>query len=402
MDETQRTLLELEEKALAPWAARSTSSRGRRYPVPGESDDPRPPYVRDRDRIVHSTAFRRLQHKTQVFVLHEGDFYRTRLTHTLEVAQIGRALAAMLRANPTLAEAIALGHDLGHPPFGHSGEEELRELMRDHGGFEHNLQALRIVDELEERYAHHPGLNLTWETREGIARHETFYDRPGTLDEFSCWRQPGIEAQICSVADTIAYCTHDLQDALTVGFIEERELGGRLAIWHEAEEAAGVRAGVPRLEERPVAAREVRQRMVVRALIDRLIRDVAAESLRRLEALSPASPDEVRRQQGPLVGFSDRVRHEVEQIQRLLYERMYYDPRTRRMSVKGRLIIRRLFELFEREPSVLPRKTQERLALASDRRRVLCDFVAGMTDRYAMDLYEALFEPYERSLGTQT
>lgn len=400
MNVHRRRRLERERVDLGPWASQSEGGRGRRYPIRGEEEDPRAPYARDRDRIVHSTAFRRLQHKTQVFVLHEGDFYRTRLTHTLEVAQISRSLAAMLQANADLAEAIALAHDVGHPPFGHSGEEELQTLMEQCGGFEHNVQALRVVDELEDRYPDHPGLNLTWETREGIARHEGFFDRPQVIPEFTATPQPGIEAQICSAADTIAYSTHDLQDALTVGWIAEAELAEKLPLWREAAREVPEASPGGRLDARPVALAEVRQRTVVRHLIDRLIRDVAEESGRRLERLSPGTPDDVRRCAMPVVAFSENVRSGVEQLVSMLYERMYYDPRTRRMSMKGRLIIRRLFEVFEKGPSVLPRKTQERLACAGDPRRVLCDFIAGMTDRYAMDLYETLFEPYERSLRT--
>ncbi len=265
----------------APGAVRDgcRGQSGRCYAEAG--DDPRTAFQRDRDRILHSAAFRRLQYKTQVYVFHEGDFYRTRLTHSLEVAQIAAALAHMVGANPDLAWAISLAHDLGHPPFGHGGEDELNELMAADGGFEHNAQALRIVDELEIRYPDFPGLNLTWEVREGIVRHETFFDSPRVPDEFGQWPQPGLEAQLSNLADMIAYCTHDLEDALAIGFLREDELEHDIALWRDVPQPQ------PGFAYTPLAEREMVRRFRVRALIDRLITCRGRGDGRTVAAVAP-------------------------------------------------------------------------------------------------------------------
>lgn len=421
-------LHEWEARRLAPYATTSRSSRGRLYPTP--QPDPRLEFQRDRDRILHSTAFRRLQYKTQVFVFHEGDFYRTRLTHSLEVAQIGQTIARMLRANDDLVEAISLAHDLGHPPFGHGGEEELKSLMAGRGGFEHNRQALRIVDFLEVRYPQHPGLNLTWETREGIARHTTFFDHPDPPPEFAQTPQPGLEAQISSVADMIAYCTHDLEDALIIGFVSDEELQESVRLWREvtrqtAAEVAGAggylsgawlagggtaqgqakgQPGTDAGGPRPLLTAQVSVRYRIRCLIDRLIRDVVAHSLRRLEAWQIDSPDKVRQCPEPVVGFSKPVYEGLEELRDVLYRRVYCDPRTLRMVYKGRMILRTLFHALAARPDMLPRITQERWGGGGGSLKgepdygVLRDFIAGMTDRYAMDLYNTLCQPYETSL----
>src|SRR5690606_34252776 len=334
---------------LAPYGTAAMNSRGRRYAEGGS--DPRTAFQRDRDRILHSAAFRRLQYKTQVYVFHEGDFYRTRLTHSLEVAQIGAALAHMVGANPDLTWAISLAHDLGHPPFGHGGEDELNRLMADEGGFEHNEQALRIVDELEIRYPDFPGLNLTWEVREGIARHATFFDDPRVPDEFAAWPQPGLEAQLSNLADMIAYCTHDLEDALAAGFLREEELERDIELWREVPSPA------PGYAYTPPAGREQARRLAVRALMDRLTR--AAE---------------------PVAAFTDDMWRKLVELKDYLYERVYYDPRVVRMVHKGRMVLRKLFEAFSGNPKLLPLHVRERLAaegIPLDGRNEAADAGAG-------------------------
>ncbi len=384
-----------EDAVLAPYACRSSRSRGRVHPE--RDDDPRLAYQRDRDRVLHSTAFRRLQYKTQVYVYHEGDFYRTRLTHSLEVAQISRGLAGLLRANEVLVEAIALCHDLGHPPFGHAGEEELKELMADHGGFEHNRQALRTVDRLEVRYADFPGLNLTWEVREGIVRHRSFFDDPAPPPAGFDSPQPSLEAQLVNLADMIAYCTHDIEDAINVGFVTPERLHAEVRLWREAWEerpAAG-----EWLRDMPGRAEAIRVRGTVRRLIHRLIVDAAEQTLARLNELGARSPDDIRSAPAPVACFSPEVAGELERLRDFLMDSVYRDPRTMRMTHKGRMILRRLWEAFNTDERLLPRRTRERLAAGEDaREQVICDFLAGMTDRHAMDLYNTLFQPYEPSL----
>lgn len=384
-----------EAAGLAPYAARSAASRGRVHPE--EDDDPRLAYQRDRDRVLHSTAFRRLQYKTQVYVYHEGDFYRTRLTHSLEVAQISRGLANLLRANEALVEAIALCHDIGHPPFGHAGEEELKRLMAPQGGFEHNRQALRTVDLLEVRYPGFPGLNLTWETREGIVRHRSFFDEPAPPPADFATPQPGLEAQLVNLADMIAYCTHDIEDAINVGFLTPGRLHAEVRLWRDAWAPLEGGGWVARMPER-AAALEVRT--AVRRLIHRLIVDAAEQTLSRLNDLPARTPEDVRDAAEPVAAFSREVQRELEVLRDFLMESVYRDPRTMRMTHKGRMILRRLWEAFHDDPSLLPRRTQERLAAREDsRERVICDFLAGMTDRHAMDLYSTLFQPHEPSLS---
>lgn len=379
---------------LAPYGTPATASRGRRFPESG--DDPRTAFQRDRDRILHSAAFRRLQYKTQVFVFHEGDFYRTRLTHSLEVAQIGAALARMVGANPDLVEAISLAHDLGHPPFGHSGEEELNRLMADCGGFEHNLQSLRVIDELEIRYPGYAGLNLSWEVREGVARHETFFDQPPVPDEFGGFPQPGLEAQLSSLADMIAYCTHDLEDALAFGFLREEELERHVTLWRELPSVSITHPYTP------LAAQTMERRFRVRSLIDRLIRAAAQETLRRLQTHRVAHPDDVRRLPEPVAGFPEDIYQQLVALKDHLFAQVYHDPRTRRMMYKGRMILRQLFQAFSEHPELLPRAVQEQLGAGENRFRVVCDYLSSMTDRHAMDLYDTLFQPYERSLQVLT
>lgn len=368
------------ETGLAPFAAHSVQSRGRRFaepPAEGRSD-----FQRDRDRIVHSAAFRRLEYKTQVFVNHEGDLFRTRLTHSLEVAQIGRAIARRLRLNEDLVEAVALAHDLGHTPFGHAGQDALNDCMKPHGGFEHNLQSLRVVDELEERYGAFDGLNLCFETREGILKHCSLENarRLGELGErFINRRQPGLEAQIANVADEIAYSNHDIDDGLRSGLLELPQLES-IPIF--ARHAALVRATFPHIAERRMIHETVRR------MINFLIGDLIQESVRRIADVAPGSIDEVRKSP-PLVAFSVAVRGEADELKSFLQRALYRHYRVMRMTTKARRIVRELFEAFYQEPRLLPNDHQ--LRAETDRARVIADYVAGMTDRYAIREHRRLY-----------
>lgn len=377
------------------WASSERTSRGRKWPV--EDDGVRSCYRRDRDRIMHSTAFRRLQYKTQVFVFHEADFFKTRLTHSLEVAQIGQTIAAFLKANPELVEAIALAHDVGHPPFGHAGERELNAILKDHGRkFEHNIQSLRVVDELEERYFAYTGLNLTWETREGIARHFTFFDEPEAPEQFVQFPRGGLECQIASAADMIAYCTHDLEDALTMGFVRIEELEARpVRIWARISER--YRSSAQQGSTASWNHQKVYLRQVIRDLIDFLIRDVAVRARETLEAIAAKHPDDIRRNHEDVVTFHDEILEMVKELKEYLYERVYFDPRTLRMVKKGQFVIRKLFDAFSDDHKLLPYITQERIQKTGDALGVIVDYIAGMTDRHAMDLYDSLFTPYVQS-----
>ncbi|MGC8873042.1 MAG: deoxyguanosinetriphosphate triphosphohydrolase [Chloroflexia bacterium] len=378
-----RSVLEsIEEGALAPYAVHSNRSRGRAYP---EEEAPyRTAFMRDRDRILHTTAFRRLEYKTQVFVNYEGDYYRTRLTHTLEVCQIGRTLARALGLNEDLVEAIALAHDLGHPAFGHSGEETLAELMADHGGFNHNTQSLRIVEKLERRYPDFPGLNLTWEVREGIIKHETLYDR-SDASAFEPDLRPPLEAQVVNVADETAYTAHDLDDGLRSGMIHFADLEG-IALWEELLEQLGMRM-------RP--ATEMDRRRIIRRLIGIQVTDILQETTRRLKEAQISTLEDVRRYPAPLVGFSAEMEEKNRELKAFLFRNLYRHWRVVRMAVKARWFIRQLFQAYTSEPQLLPPDTRARLA-EEDLYRVVCDYIAGMTDRYALEEYRKLFEPWER------
>lgn len=395
-----------ERSVLASYATFSADAGPREH---AEPEDPyRTPFQRDRDRIVHSAAFRALQHKTQVFVVHEGELYRTRLTHTLEVAQIARSLASYLGANEVLAEAIALAHDLGHAPFGHQGEEELSAALVALGlpGFDHNHQSLRIVTELERHDPAFPGLNLAFATREGIARHETAYDRPAEMRAYYVSPQPGIEAQIANIADPLAYTTHDLEDALKLRFFEEEELvelGLPLAC-DALGDAARAAEGLPR-----PARRLARFHMAHRRMIGALIQDVLVETDRRLRALAaPSGGDptaaDVRGAPAPVVDFSPGRKEEVDRLRRFLHERVYRHPTVRNMCTKGRRVLRALFDHYVERPDHLPRAVQARWpAIPGEkaaRAPLVADHLAALTDRGAMDAYRAIFEPYERTLAT--
>ena len=368
------------DSGLAPYAVHAAATRGRVHaepPAPTRTD-----FQRDRDRIVHSTAFRRLEYKTQVFVNHEGDLFRTRLTHSLEVAQIARSLARSLAVNEDLVEAIALAHDLGHTPFGHAGQDALNDCMRPYGGFEHNLQSLRVVDELEERYAAFDGLNLCFETREGILKHCSADNarRLGALGErFLLRRQPSLEAQVANLADEIAYNNHDIDDGLRSGLLTLAQLD-EVPVF--ARHARAVRAGHPGIGERRMIHETVRR------MINALVVDLIAESRRRIDTAAPASVDDVRAAP-PLVAFSEPVRTEADALKAFLRDHLYRHFQVMRMTEKARRVVRELFEAFLNEPRLLP--TDHRQRAGHDGPRAIADYVAGMTDRYAMKEHRRLF-----------
>ncbi|HZN23827.1 MAG TPA: deoxyguanosinetriphosphate triphosphohydrolase [Burkholderiales bacterium] len=368
------------ESRLAPYAAAPAHSRGRHFPESpprGRSD-----YQRDRDRIIHSTAFRRLEYKTQVFVNHEGDLFRTRLTHSLEVAQLGRSIARNLGLEEDLTEAIALAHDLGHTPFGHAGQDALNACMKPYGGFEHNLQSLRVVDLLEQRYAAFDGLNLTFETREGILKHCSLRDARelGEVGErFLKKRRPSLEAQIANVADEIAYNNHDVDDGLRSGLLNLDELR-EVSIFKRHEGA--VLQAFPGLSGRRLVHETVRR------MIDTLVTDLIEASSENIRREKPESLEEVRSAPA-LIGFSESVRAEQLELKRFLNEKLYRHYRVARMSSKARRIVTELFGAFLAEPTLLPPEFQSRAS--DDKPRAIADYIAGMTDRYAMLEHRRLF-----------
>ena len=374
-----------EERWLAPYAMKSRQSRGRQHPEP--EDPHRTAYRRDRDRIIHTTAFRRLEYKTQVFVNHEGDHYRTRLTHTLEVAQIGASIARLLRLNEDLVEAVSLAHDIGHPPFGHAGEDALRELMSGHGGFDHNIQGLRIVDLIEARYPAFPGLNLTWEARESINKHRTPYDQPGMQVALDPSVSPLLESQIADIADEIAYDNHDLDDGLRSGILKEEDLAS-VELWRQAAEAIEGK-------DAPLEP-EIRKYQIIRSLINRQVTDLVQATLERLTRRKIASVEHVRACPERLVGFIEGMMRLRTPLKRVLWNQFYRHYRVARMADKAKRFITELFQLYLKKPEQLPTATQARLGRGEDPYRVICDYIAGMTDRYCLEEYKKLFDPFER------
>ncbi len=379
-------------ETLAPYACHESQSRGRRYPEPPPAGH-RGEYQRDRDRIVHSTAFRRLVYKTQVFVNHEGDLYRTRLTHSLEVAQIARSASRALGLNESLCEAICLAHDLGHTPFGHAGQDALNECMRDYGGFEHNLQSLRVVDELEERYADFPGLNLTFECREGILKHCSVKNAAmlGDVGErFLTRQQPSLEAQLANVADEIAYNNHDVDDGLRAGLVTTKELR-TVALF--ARHYAVVETRYPDISERRLIHE------VVRRMINEVVNDLIDTTRARLAAAAPADVAAVRAAGGPLVGFGEQVAADHLEAKRFLRERVYRHFRVVRMTTKAQRVVRELFNAYFGDIRLLPdehRESAKRLETqhgVEGRARGVADYIAGMTDRYAILEHSRLYDP---------
>ena len=362
----------------------SMDTKGRKHPE--VEPKYRSVYQRDRDRIIHSTAFRRLEYKTQVFVNHEGDYYRTRLTHTMEVSQISRSIARTLSLNEDLVEAIALSHDIGHPPFGHAGEDSLRMLMKDNGGFDHNLQGLRVVEELEQRYPDFPGLNLTWEVREGINKHTTMFDRAERLKEFEPDSSPTMETQVVDVADEIAYDNHDIDDGLMSGLIDEKELL-ELKLWKDA--ARFVKKGRLALPDK------IRKYQIIRRLIDSQIEDLLRAADKNIKFSGIKSVADVRKHKKRLVVFSEDMQKKRKELRQFLMKNLYRNFRVMRMSDKARRFIGELFNVYLEKPEQLPPSDQKKITRTGSH-RAICDYIAGMTDRYALDEYKKLFDPYER------
>jgi dGTPase len=372
-------LEELEDKALAPYGMRSKNTKGRAY-LDNEPEY-RTAFQRDRDRILHTTAFRRLEYKTQVFINYEGDYFRTRLTHTLEVAQIGRTFARALGANEDLVETICLAHDLGHSPFGHSGEVALNRLMKDFGGFDHNKQSLRIVTELEQRYPEFPGLNLTWEAREGIVKHESEYDISDARD-FDPSLRGNLETQICNVADELAYTTHDLDDGLRSGLIFPQMLDG-IALWEILKETFNWRG--PTLDD-------MERHRMIRHLVGFLVTDIIHATDGRLKDSKAKSPLDIQKLKHNVIGYSEDMQRRNRELKDFLYNNLYRNFRVVRMQVKAERIITSLFNAYHEEAAILPTSYQK-LAAVRGLERTICDYVAGMTDRYAVEEHTRLFDP---------
>jgi dGTPase len=381
--------------ALAPYAAHDAQSRGRRFPEPRPQF--RGEFQRDRDRIIHANAFRRLVYKTQVFVNHEGDLYRTRITHSIEVAQIARSVALALRLNEALTEAISLAHDLGHTPFGHAGQDALNECMREFGGFEHNLQSLRVVDELEERYAQFPGLNLTFECREGILKHCSLRNARelGELGErFIHRRQPGLEAQIANLADEIAYNNHDVDDGIRAQLLDLASLREVRMFRRQYDAVMGL---YPDLGERRLVHETIRR------MINYLVSDFIRTTQAQLEQTQPRSIDEVRAHSAPLAMLSAECQEEHLELKAFLREHVYRHYKVLRMTSKARRVLQQLFDGFFKDVSLMPTEHRDQALRAesahgsSGRARAVADYIAGMTDRYAILEHQRLFEPGERT-----
>ena len=388
------------DEHMAPWASRPSLSRGRLHEEPESTT--RTCFQRDRDRIIHSAAFRRLEYKTQVFVNHEGDFFRTRLTHSLEVSQIARSVCRALRLNEDLAEALALAHDLGHPPFGHAGEDALGAMMAPYGGFDHNAQSLRVVTRLERRYAAFDGLNLTWETLEGVVKHngpltgggeaplpqaiaEYVREHDLELDTY-----PGAEAQVAALADDIAYNNHDIDDGLRAGLFTIEDLSDVPLV---GPVFAEVRRTWPDIE---------RGRLIheaVRRLIGHMVHDLLAETRARIAAIAPASADAVRRAGTPVVGFSEAMQRNDVALKTFLFANMYRHYKLNRMTSKARRLVKDLFQLLVAEPGCLPTGWRRRAGApaTTETARVVADYIAGMTDRFAADEHRRLFDVQSRA-----
>jgi dGTPase len=377
---TREKLEALERHALAPYALCSADSRGR--PHPEREPQYRTAFQRDRDRIVHAAAFRRLEYKTQVFVNDSGDYYRTRLTHTLEVAQIGRTMARALGVNEDLVEAICLSHDLGHPPFGHAGEDILNDLMEDHGGFNHNLQSYRVVTELEKRYPDWPGLNLTFETLEGIAKHETGFDLSKTAG-FDPQKRGSVEAQIADIADELAYNAHDLDDGLQSGLLTPEQLD-ELEIWQIL---------CDRLDWCGGPMDEITRHRFIREQIGLQVDDVLQTTTQNLEKLNPQRSEDVQYHAANVVSHSPRLQTLNRALKDFLYARMYSHYSIIRMSRRAAQFISAIFRSYIEEPRQLPHEYQQLIDAGENLHRVVADYIAGLTDRSALMEYQRLFDP---------
>jgi dGTPase len=376
---SRQDLEEIEDRSLAPYGARSKDSKGRAY-LDSEPEY-RTTFQRDRDRILHTTAFRRLEYKTQVFFNFEGDYFRTRLTHTLEVAQIGRTIARALGANEDLVEAICLAHDLGHSPFGHAGESTLAALMKEFGGFDHNKQSLRIVTELEQRYPEFPGLNLSWEVREGMVKHESEYDVTDA-SAFNPDLRGNLETQICNVADELAYTTHDLDDGLRSGMITPSMLEG-IALWEIL---------VDMLKWRGPTLQDLERHRMIRHLVGLMVTDMVEATDARLVKSNAHSALDIQKLSQNVIGYSEDMQRRNREIKDFLYKKLYRHYRVVRMQVKAEMIITGLFEAYRSEPLTLPDHVQAWIP-SRGLERTICDYIAGMTDRYAIEEHERLTNP---------
>ncbi len=372
----------MDRYVLAPYAARSDISRGRAYPE--QFKDDRPAFERDRDRVIHSAAFRRLEYKTQVFIIHEGDYYRTRLTHSVEVAQIARGMGKRLGLNLDLIETLALAHDVGHTPFGHVGEAVLHELMADHGGFEHNVQSLRVVTLLEERYPDFPGLNLTWESREGIIKHATFYDHADdeSLADYEPQLVPTLEAQLINCADSVAYHNHDLDDGIESRLLDPVELRESVPIWRESEEMV--------LKRYPGLNGKKLRLMAISQLIGRFVEDLVETARARIAEYEIRSLEDVREVNKVLMGWSAEMEEKRLQLNDHLYRNLYRHHQIQRTFFKASIYLRKLFDAYRQNPQMMPPQYVARVP-AAGLERTICDYIAGMTDRYAIQEFATLY-----------
>ena len=378
MPRTRIELERLERQTLAPCAQFSADTRGRDYKEP--PPDWRTQYQRDRDRVIHSRAFRRLEYKTQVFLNGTGDHLRTRLTHTIEVAAISRNIARALRLNEDLAETIALAHDLGHSPFGHRGETVLNRLMKKHGGFEHNLQSLRVVEYIEQKYPRFSGLNLTWEVREGLLKHYTAYDHPAKRRGFAA-RSASLEAQVANLADEITYYSHDLDDGIDSGLLSEKKLVRNVRLWRQA--ARTVEREYGQLPD------ECRRYFIIRCIIDMQVKDVVNTTEQLVQSARVHSADDVRRQPAPLVRYSP-VRRELNlELRKYLYQNVYSSPIVHGPNARAVRMLEKLFKYYLKRPAEIGTLSRKRIR-QDGLHRAICDYLAGMTDRYAMQEYERL------------
>ena len=378
---TRFDLEKLESNTLAPFAVKSGESQGRQYPE--EEHQYRTRFQRDRDRIIHTSAFRRLEYKTQVFVYHEGDYYRTRLTHSLEVAQIARSICKSLQLNEDLAESVALSHDLGHPPFGHTGQDVLNRLMKDHGGFEHNKQSLRILKLLEKRYPEFDGLNLTWDVLEGICKHTKDEENPITSAEGV--KYPSLEAQIADFADGIAYNAHDLDDGITSNLLDLDQLR-KVALWKENED---------RFDKKYSGLDfKLKKYQVVRSIINELTTELRDATLKNIEDHKVTSVDEVRRAPVRIATFGKEVAEKNKELKKFLHKNMYSHRKVLRMEFKAGLTLDGIFAAYTKMPGLLPESVLKNEAHGTLERR-MCDYVSGMTDRYALNEHKNLYSSDE-------
>lgn len=379
MPRTRQELEQIERATLAPYAQRSGASRGRKFQE--ASPAWRTEYQRDRDRIIHSRAFRRLEYKTQVFLNGTGDHLRTRLTHTMEVAAIARGIARALKLNEDLTEAIALAHDLGHSPFGHRGETVLSRLMKGHGGFEHNRQSLRVVEELEQKYPAFPGLNLTWEVREGLVKHFDPADHPSRRAGFHA-KNSALEAQVANLADEITYYSHDLDDGLDAGLLDEKELARNVSVW--AQTARRVQRSQGQLAD------ECRRYFIIRTLTDAQVRDVVETSERLIAQAGVHSADEVRLHPKALIQYSAARRAQNLELRKYLYRNLYFSPQVDEANTRAVRILAELFRFYLAHPKEIGEQARNRIR-TEGLHRAACDYIAGMTDRYVMLEYKRLF-----------